>query len=229
MVDVPHTVVHAEQLDHSILNDPDPPGSSSDPSSPRTSDRAGGIGATDNAAPVESHPGRLDDNDRDSRTRANGGHVNQPSGSKSLAGKEDAETSRDYTFTQPMARERSEREGRVEASEREYGGAMRPLQDEGREIQRARRVDQDTPATASGTAIITKAVDKGSTNREAVAAAAEGSTGAGGATSKSRRHRSYPFHLRGINGDGMVTDELMMALPPHCKPFTSHILRLRHV
>ncbi|OXG73201.1 hypothetical protein C348_06163 [Cryptococcus neoformans Gb118] len=215
MVDVPHTVVHAEQLDHSILNDPDPPGSSSDPSSPRTSDRAGGIGATDNATPVESHPGRLDGSDRDSRTRANGGHVNRASGSKSLAGKEDAETSRDYTFTQPMARERGEREGRVEASEREYGGAMRPLQDEGREAQRARRVDQDTPATAPGTAIITKAVDEGSTNREAVAAAAEGSTGAGGATSKSRRHRSYPFHLRGINGDGMVTDELMMALPPH--------------
>lgn len=222
MVDVPHTVVHAEQLDHSILNDPDPTGPSSGSGSPRTSDRAGGTDVAE-----ESHPGRPGDSDRDSRGKANGVPVNQPSSSGSLAGKDTGETSRDYTFIQQRPRERGEREGRGEASNRDHGGATRSFQDQGGGTRRAGRVDRDTPAPALGTAIIIKAADGGSTNHEAdTAAAAGGGTGTGGGTSKPRRHRSYPFHRGGMDGDGMVTDELMMALPPHCKPSPSHILRL---
>lgn len=211
MVDVPHTVVHAEQLDHSILNDPDPTGPSSGSGSPRTSDRAGGTDVAE-----ESHPGRPGDSDRDSRGKANGVPVNQPSSSGSLAGKDTGETSRDYTFIQQRFRERGEREGRGEASNRDHGGATRSFQDQGGGTRRAGRVDRDTPAPAPGTAIIIKAADGGSTNHEAdTAAAAGGGTGTGGGTSKPRRHRSYPFHRGGMDGDGMVTDELMMALPPH--------------
>lgn len=211
MVDVPHTVVHAEQLDHSILNDPDPTGPSSGSGSPRTSDRAGGTDVAE-----ESHPGRPGDSDRDSRGKANGVPVNQPSSSGSLAGKDTGETSRDYTFIQQRPRERGEREGRGEASNRDHGGATRSFQDQGGGTRRAGRVDRDTPAPALGTAIIIKAADGGSTNHEAdTAAAAGGGTGTGGGTSKPRRHRSYPFHRGGMDGDGMVTDELMMALPPH--------------
>lgn len=129
--------------------------------------------------------------------------------------KEDGEVFRDYTFTQPRLRERDERD---ETPNHEYAGATRPRQDKDGGTRQGNRI---TPTPTPGTAPITKAVDGGSAIREADHAAAA----PGGSATKSRRHRSYPFHPGGADGDGMVTDELMMTLPPHCKSLLQyHIL-----
>ncbi|KAE8542970.1 hypothetical protein D1P53_000457 [Cryptococcus gattii VGV] len=206
VVDVPHTVVHAEQLDHSILNNPDSPGSPSGSRSPRPSDRIADSRTNINAALVDSRPNPLGDSDRTRDwSRANDKPVNHPSSSESLMRKEDGEVFRDYTLTQPRSRERDERD---ETPNHEYEGATRPRQDKGGGTRQGNRI---TPAPTPGTAAITKAVDGGPAIREADPAAAA----PGGSPAKSRRHRSYPFHPGGVDGDGMVTDELMMALPPH--------------
>lgn len=169
-----------------------------------------------NAALVGSRPNHLGDSDRNrDRSRANDKPVNRPSSSESLMRKEDGEVFRDYTLTQPRLRERDERD---ETPNHEYAGATRPRQDKGGGTRQGNRI---TPTPTPGTAPITKAVDGGSAIREADHAAAA----PGGSATKSRRHRSFPFHPGGVDGDGMVTDELMMTLPPHCKSLLQyHIL-----
>ncbi|KAL0244075.1 hypothetical protein I308_105338 [Cryptococcus tetragattii IND107] len=207
VVDVPHTVVHAEQLDHSILNNPDSPSSPSGSRSPRAFDRMGDSRTIINAAlAAGSRPDDLDDSDSNrDRSRASDKPVNRPSSSESLMRKEDGEVFRDYILAQPRPRERDERD---ETPNHEYAGATRPRQDKGGGTRQGNRI---TPTPTPGTAAITKAVDEGPTIREADPAAAA----LGGSTTKPRRHRSYPFHPGGVDGDGMVTDELMMTLPPH--------------
>lgn len=216
VVDVPHTVVHAEQLDHSILNNRDSPGSPLGSGSPRPSDRMGGSGTIINAGLVDSLPSHLGDSDRNRDwSRTYDKPANQPSSSESLMGKADGEVSRDYTLTQSRPREREERD---KTPNHEHGGTTTPRQGKGGGTRRENRI---TPTPTRGTARVAEAVDGGPANREADAATAVG----GGATIKPRRHRSYPFHPGGVDGDGMVTDELMMTLPPHCKSLLqSHIL-----
>ncbi|ADV24736.1 hypothetical protein I305_02047 [Cryptococcus gattii E566] len=201
VVDVPHTVVHAEQLDHSILNNPDSPGSPSGSRSPRASDRMGDSRTIINAALVGSRPNHLGDSDRNrDRSRANDKPVNRPSSSESLMRKEDGEVFRDYTLTQPRLRERDERD---ETPNHEYAGATRPRQDKGGGTRQGNRI---TPTPTPGTAPITKAVDGGSAIREADHAAAA----PGGSATKSRRHRSFPFHPGGVDGDGMLIFESLI-------------------
>lgn len=170
-----------------------------------------------NAALVTgSRPDDLDDSDSNrDRSRASDKPVNRPSSSESLMRKEDGEVFRDYILTQPRPRERDERD---ETPNHEYAGATRPRQDKGGGTRQGNRI---TPTPTPGTAAITNAVDEGPTIREADPAAAA----LGGSTTKPRRHRSYPFHPGGVDGDGMVTDELMMTLPPHCTSLLQyHIL-----
>lgn len=176
----------------------------------------GGSGTIINAGLVDSLPSHLGDSDRNRDwSRTYDKPANQPSSSESLMGKADGEVSRDYTLTQSRPREREERD---KTPNHEHGGTTTPRQGKGGGTRRENRI---TPTPTRGTARVAEAVDGGPANREADAATAVG----GGATIKPRRHRSYPFHPGGVDGDGMVTDELMMTLPPHCKSLLqSHIL-----
>ncbi|WVO23708.1 uncharacterized protein IAS62_005063 [Cryptococcus decagattii] len=154
VVGVPHTVVHAEQLDHSILNNPDSPGSPSGSRSPRASDRMGDSRTIINAALVGSRPDHLGDSDRNrDRSRANDKPVNHPSSSEFLMRKEDGEVFRDYTLTQPRPRERDERD---ETPNHGYARATRHGQDKGGGTRQGNRI---TPTPTPGTAPITKATN----------------------------------------------------------------------